>query len=133
MTNKTNNTPFIVSLNSNKVLEYFRDRELTKKQIQDLEKAEQKLTRGIHFAGKFISSPTPQEKAVFMANQLAIALDEDNETAVAISCAYLATRYPDLKQLKLTNHEGRLSIELINDKEFSDQAPIKFVAKKDLV
>ncbi len=132
MTSKTNNTPFIVSLNSSKVLEYFRDRELTNKQIHDLEKAEKKLTSGIYFAGKFISSPSPQEKAVFMANQLAMALDEDNEAALAISCAYLATRYPDLKQLKLTNHEGQLSIELINDKEFSDQVPIKFIARKDL-
>ena len=133
MTSKPNNTPFIVSLNSNKVLEYFRDRKLTNKQVQDLERAEKKLIAGRHLAGKFISSPNPQEKAVFMANQLATALDEDNETALGICCAYLATRYPDLKQLKLTNHEGRLSIELINDKEFSDQAPIKFVAKKDLI
>jgi len=133
MTSKTNNVPFIVSLNSNKVLEYYRNRELTDKQIQDLDKTEKKLNAGIHLAGKFVPSPSVEEKAVFMANQLALALDEDNEAVLAISCAYLATRYPDLKQLKLTTAEEQLSIELINDKEFTDQAPIKFIAKKDLI
>lgn len=133
MTSKANINRLIVSLNSNKVLEYHRDRKLTSKQIQDLDKAEKKLAAGVHFAGKFISSPSAKEKAVFMANQIALALDEDNEAALAISCAYLATRYPDLKQLKLTTIEGQLSIELINDKEFSDQAPIKFIDKKDLI
>jgi len=133
MTSKANINPLIVSLNSNKVLEYYRDRKLTEKQTQDLDKTDKKLAAGVHFAGKFIPSPSAKQKAVFMANQLALALDENNEAALAITCTYLATRYPDLKQLKLTTVEDQLSIELINDKEFSDQAPIKFIAKKDLI
>ena len=38
-----------------------------------------------------------------------------------------------LKQIKLTQVDTKLSIELINDKEFADQAPMNFVPKKDLL
>ena len=133
MSNKPNSTPFVVSFNSNKVLEYYRDCKLSDMQISDLAKAEKKLSSGISISGKFIASPTAQEKAIFMASQLAHAISEENETVQALSCAYLATRYPSLKQLKLTSSHEQLSIELINDQEYADQAPIKFVSKKDLL
>ena len=133
MSNKSNTASFVVSLNSNKVLEYYRDRKLSMTQIKDLEKAEKKLSNGISIAGQFIASPSAEEKAIFMANQLAHALSIENEALQAITCAFLATRYPALKQLKLTSTQEQLSIELINDKEYADQAPIKFVSKKDLI
>ena len=133
MTNESDNNLFVVSLNSNKVLEYHRDRQLNTRQMDDLNLVEAKLQQGIHIEGKYIQSASAQEKAVFMANQLAIALDEDNDSLLAVSCAYLATRYPMLKQLKITTTKDKRSIELINDKEYTDQAPIQFVAKKDLL
>ena len=123
---------FIVSLNSNKVLEYYRERGLTKNQSADLNKMDTKLDHGINISGKYIESPNPQEKAVFIANQLVLALQSDNESILALTSAYLATRYPELKQLKVTTHEGKTSIELINDKEFIEQTPISFVPRKDL-
>ena len=133
MINHSDNTPFIVSLNANKVLEFRRDRNLSDKQLNDLAKLDAKLNAGIHIAGKFIQSPNTQEKAIFIAHQIANALNNDNEPTLALACAFLATRYPELKQLVISTHEDRISFELINDKEFAEQAPIKFVSKKDLI
>jgi len=133
MANETYNNVFVVSLNSDKVIEYHRERELNTRQIQDLHQVDTKLAQGIHIEGKFISDATAQEKAVFMANQLATALNEDNDTVVAISCSYLATRFPRLKQLKISMVNDQLSIELVNDKEYIEQTPIQFVPKEDLL
>lgn len=132
MNNLSQNTPFIVSLNSDKVLEYYRDRPLTESQVKDLTAMDEKLEQGIEIADKFIQSPSQQEKAIFIANQLASALQEENDKALALSCAYLATRYPSLKQLRISTRDNQLSIELINDKEYTQQSPVKFVRKSEL-
>jgi len=126
-------SPFVVTLNSEKAIEYFRDRPLSEKQQRDLSATDNKLKLGISISGEFIAQPTDQDKAIFMANILVNALDSDDETAIAISCAYLATRYIHLKQLKITTHEDRISIELINDQRYAEPIPIKFIPKKDLM
>lgn len=110
-----------------------RDRELSHKQLDDLVKIDTKLNTGLNLDGDFIQSPNSKDKAIFMANNLATALETNNDSIAAISCTYLATRYPDLKQLKISSVDGRISIELIYDKEFTQQEPIKFVTKKDLM
>ncbi len=132
MSTQTSSSLFIVSLNSSKVLENQRDRTLKQTQLEDQKRMDTKLDNAISIAGKFISTPNPQEKAVFIANQLVSALKDDNEPTIALTSAYLATRYSDLKHLKISTNDDRVSIELINDQEFTEQAPMRFIPKKDL-
>ncbi|MFK8028105.1 MAG: hypothetical protein AB8C40_08630 [Gammaproteobacteria bacterium] len=131
--NDNNLHPFVVTLNAEKVIEYFRDRPLNQSQHDDLAATDLKLDQGIKIAGEFIKQPTDQDKAVFMANVLTNALDNDNDSAIAVACAYLATRFIHLKQLKITSHDDRVSIELINDQLYAEPIPIKFIPKKDLM
>ncbi len=133
MSDKLELNPLVVTLNSGKALEYFRDRPLNQKQQDDLAAADKKLNLGIDIAGELITHPTDQDKAVFMANILVNALDNDDDTTIALACAYLATRYKHLKQLKITTHEDRISIELINDQLYAEPIPIKFIPKKNLI
>jgi len=133
MKTETKPLPFVVSLNSTKVLEYFRDRVINQSQLDDLNKLESKLDAGFNIDGKFIDSPDVRDKAIFIANNLAAALIADNDSIAAVSCSYLATRYPDLQQLKISSNNGYTSIELIYDKEYTEQSPIKYISKKDLI
>jgi hypothetical protein len=133
MSKKLDLSPFVVTLNSEKAIEYFRNRSLSAKQQDDLDATDKKLNLGINIAGEFIAKPNDQDKAIFMANILVNALDSDDETAIAVACAYLATRYIHLKQLKITTYDDRISIELINDQHYAEPIPIKFIAKKDLL
>ena len=133
MSDKLGLSPFVVTVNSEKTIEYFRDRPLSQKQQTDLAATDKKLNLGINIAGEFIKHPTDQDKAIFIANILVSALDNDDEAAIAVACAYLATRYIHLKQLKITTYEDRISIELINDQLYADPIPIKFIPKKDLL
>lgn len=125
--------PFVVSLNSTKVLEYFRERVISQSQVNDLNKIESKLDAGFTIDNKFISTPDSKDKAIFIANNLAAALEADNDSIAAVSCTYLATRYPDLLQLKISSINGYTSIELVYDKEYAEQTPIKYISKKDLL
>lgn len=129
----TSNSPvLIVSLNSEKTLEYYRERELNQKQRSDLDKMEAKLDAGITVEDNFIRNPNPNDKAIFIANNLAQALLAENEAMTAFCCSYLATRYPELKHLKICTKDMQLSIEMMFDKEFTQQSPIKFISKSEL-
>lgn len=133
MSNKLQASPFVVTLNTVKTVEYFRDRSLTEKQQHDLIAADEKLNQGIHLAGEFIQHPSDQDKAIFMANLIVNALNNDDDATIALACSFLATRYVHLKQLKISSHEDRVSIELINDQQYADPIPIKFIPKNDLL
>tara|TARA_R110002096_G_scaffold241054_9_gene432972 strand:+ start:1437 stop:1838 length:402 start_codon:yes stop_codon:yes gene_type:complete len=133
MNNTPELSPFVVTLNAEKSIEYFRDRPLSEKQQADLAATDKKLNLGFTIAGEFIKHPTDQDKAIFMANLLANALSNHDDTAIAVSCTYLATRYVHLKQLKITSYDDRISIELINDQLYADPIPIKFIPKKELL
>ena len=80
MNDKLELSPFVVILNSEKTIEYFRDRPLNQTQQNDLTATDNKLNLGINIAGKYIEQPTDQDKAIFMANILVHALENDDET-----------------------------------------------------
>ena len=122
----------VVVLNANKVLEYFRDRPLSQSQLIDLETMDRKMNSGLQLGSRRINNPNPQDKATYVANLLVTALTNEEESKVAITCAYLATRFRDLKQIKADMHSGQLSIQLIFDEQYREAAPIKFIPKEDL-
>lgn len=130
--NSAETSPLVIVINSKKAFEYYRDRPLSRKQINDLEKAGHKLNQGLRIGREFIQSPTDADKALFIARQLVFAIQHDDDGRIAFLCALLACRYPQLKQLKISIREDQVSIELINDKTFVDQAPVRFISKKDL-
>ena len=128
-----NNSPsLVVVLNSNKELEYFRDQQLSKKQIDDLKKVETRLNQGFHLGGHLLEQPTAQDKATFMANMLVEALINNNESTMALCCSYLATRYESLKQIRATVHDDRCTIQLINDQAYVEEAVVQIFNKNDL-
>ena len=132
MKNNRATSKFVVVLNSEKILEYYRDRPLSDQQLLAIEATNKKLDQGIQVSGQWIEHPTDSDKAIFMASQLISSLLAENDARTAISCAFLATQYPNLKQLRAASQQDHISIELINDKEFVEQTPIQFIAKKDL-
>lgn len=123
----------VIVVNRDKVLEYFRDRQLPEKQLNDLETIDHKLQQGFQIADEFITAPSPQDKAMFVANLLISALHDDDEAKISLSCAYLANYYPDLKQVKASIHEDRCTIQLINDQVYIEESQIKFTPKDQLI
>ncbi|MEM8843677.1 MAG: hypothetical protein AAGB35_01385 [Pseudomonadota bacterium] len=122
----------VVVLNSNKELEYFRNRPLSKKQTEDLIKIDSKLALGFEISGQLMSQPSEKDKATYIANMLIGALINDNESIMSLCCSFLATRFTELKQVRATTHDDHYTIRLIYDQEFVEQNTVQFVNKKDL-
>ncbi len=117
----------VVQVNGTALLEYDRSQALSAKQKASLSMLDGKLDEGILLNGEFITLPNEQERVEFMSAHLVSALLEDDEGIAAASCAYLARVLPDLKQVRATEKDGAVSIELIFDREYQPEQPMKFV------
>ena len=122
----------VIVMNSEKVLEYFRARSLSNQQLIDLGRIDAKLLQGFRVAGEFIKQPSAEDKAMFMANMLIHALNQNDETKMGLCCSFLATRYPDLKQVRIVQHPDRTSIEMINDRIYVEETQVQFNSRHEL-
>ena len=125
-------TNLAIVINGEKIVEYQRDRALASKHAADLDNLDLKLAKGIELADSQISQPSFQDKSTFVAQLLVNALMHENDAHAAISCAWLATRCPDLKQVQAEQKEDRLTIRLIYDKEYVVASSLKFIPKHQL-
>ncbi len=120
----------VVLLNGEALFEYDRDKTLVEQQRQYLEKMDQKMDSGIILGDESISTPDQQQRAQFVAFTLVTAIQNDDEAAIAAMSSYLATRYPDLKQIKADTDQNsrKVMFDLIFDQEHKNQIKVSFNA-----
>ena len=121
-----------VTLNGVAQLEYNRNQALPAQQELYLEKMDQKMDDGIQVGHDFIDQPDLNQRAQFVAGNLAHAILSDNEAMCAALSAYLACRLPELKQVKISNQSGNgqaneVAIELVFDEEYQKQVAVQFL------
>ena len=121
-----------IVVNQELVLEYDRNHPLDDRQKSSLNNIEAKLDLGIRVDDQFIAQPTVRDRATFIANQLLHAYLNDDDPKIAICCAYLASRLPELKQIRSTHHPDRISIQLVFDQEYQKENKVQFVDKSTL-
>ena len=105
------------------------------------------MDEGILVGSSTITNPDLNQRAQFVAGNLAHAILNDNEAMASALCSYLANRLTDLKQVKITNtstsntidatpgtlpdnnpgNNQELSIELVFDEEYQKQTPVQFI------
>ena len=116
-----------VLLNDIAQLEYDRDRPLSDYQETYLNSMDEKMDReGIDIDGQRIDNPDQNQKIQFIAANLLSAMRSDNEGLTSALCTYLATRIPDLKQIKYTDRDGEVTIDLVFDEDYKGQVQVKF-------
>ena len=123
------NERLVVALNGVSQLEYDRDKALPERQRHYLDKMDDDMSAGITIDDRRIDRPNTMERAQFVAMNLIDAVRVGDETMAAAMCSYLANRLPELKQVKATEFEDRVSIDLVFDKAFVAAEPIRFVDK----
>jgi hypothetical protein len=74
-----------------------------------------------------IAAPDLNQRAQFVAANLAHAILSDQEATAAALCSYLANRLPELKQVKIDNSQGDIAIELVFDEDYQKQVPVQFI------
>lgn len=121
------NNLMAVILNGVAQLEYDRNKSLPAHQELYLEKMDQSMSEGIQVGEDFISEPDLNQRAQFVAANLANAILSDNEAMCSALTAYLANRLPELKQVKISNTDGQVTIELVFDEDYQKQVPVQFI------
>lgn len=115
-----------VLLNGVAQLEYDRDKPLTDYQKTYLSNMDRKMDKAIEINGKRVKNPDENQKAQFIVANLLDAMKTDNVGLTSVLCTYLADNMPDLKQLKIEEDNGEVSIEFVFDEEYKGQAKVEF-------
>lgn len=118
------NDTLTILVNAEAVVEYDRNRELLAQQRDYLSRMDDKMALGIMLGSDFIIDPDPLQRARFVASQLGQALQTDNEQLIAATCAWLAVRVPELKQVRITDQADDQVIDLVIDESRANQVPV---------
>lgn len=109
-------------------LEYDRNKPLPPQQELYLDKMDEQMEKGIQVGNTTVTNPDINQRAQFVAGNLAHAILNNQESAAAALCSYLAIRLPDLKQVKIiqqTDNNNEISIELVFDEEYQKQISVQ--------
>lgn len=117
----------VVALDGVSQLEYVRATPLQDAQRQYLDRLDTRMDGGIELGGRRIETPDPLQRAQFIALQLLQAVQDGNEAVAAASCAYLANRIPDLKQIRATTRGGLLAFDLVFDRAYAKEVKVEFM------
>ena len=120
------NNIMAVFLNGIAQLEYDRDKLLPDHQAAYLDKMDAKMDAGILVGDENITNPDVSQRTQFAAANLAHALNTSDEAMAAAMCSYMAIRLPELKQVRIDDQEGEVSIELVFDEEYRKQVTVEF-------
>ncbi|MCK4742305.1 MAG: hypothetical protein KAT25_00645 [Sulfuriflexus sp.] len=113
-----------VIVNGESQIEYDRDKPLPEKQLEYLDKMDQEMDSGFELAGEQIKEPDLLQRAQFVAGYLAQAIFGENDQMIAASCSWIAVRLPDLKQVKISQDDDQISIDLVFDEERVNQVKV---------
>ncbi|MGD8567173.1 MAG: hypothetical protein PVJ39_03635 [Gammaproteobacteria bacterium] len=118
-----------VSINDVVHLEYDRRKTLPDQQHYFLDRMDKELQSQIVMGNEVITNPDLHERAQFVAINLVNALKASEDSLAAAMCAYLAERVPDLKQVKVTDRDGQLLIDLVFDEDYVRQVNVEFMER----
>ena len=118
----------IVQVDGKVVLEYDRRKPLNKRQQEDLSRIDTKLSQDAEADEHSDSQPNPLKFTEVVSCALVKALQTGNDQVTAASCAWLANRIPELRQVK-AKIEGaeQISIELVFNRDYQPEQTIRFV------
>jgi hypothetical protein len=116
-----------VLLNGIAQLEFDRTKSLSDYQETYLNSMDEKMdNEGIEIDGEKIDNPDMNQKIQFITANLLSAMKSDNEGLTSALCTYIATRLPDLKQIKIDDRKGDVTIDLVFDEDYKGQAQVSF-------
>ncbi|MDT8386168.1 MAG: hypothetical protein RQ736_01535 [Thiogranum sp.] len=111
-------------------LKYDRSTGLPEHQLQYLERMDQQMTEGIRLGVDWVEQPDLMQRAKFVALHLVASLQHGNDALIAASCAYLAERLPELKQVRAKMLGTGFSVELVFDKPYVEEILVDFVPRR---
>ena len=117
-----------VVMDGQAVIEYDRSKPLASRQRLFLDHMDRDMDSGFNLDGRQEASPDLLTRARFVATSLVQALEAQNDSVAAATCAYLAVRLPDLKQVCADKKkDGQIHIDLVFDKPHVPTQTVQFI------
>lgn len=107
----------VIYINGESTLEYDRRKRLPGHQRAYLDKMDEKMDAGIELNQAHLAAPDTMQRAQYVAMHLVNALQNQSDAMAAAMCTYLATRLPDLKQVRAQVQGDEISAELVFEDE----------------
>ena len=120
------NPKLVVVVNGQAVIEYDRNKRLPGHQREFLDKMDADMQHGIEIGGEHIPIPDLNARAKYVAIHLINAIMNEHDGMIAASCAYLANRLPELKQIKVNEQNEEFSFDLVFDQEYNNAVNVQF-------
>jgi len=123
----------VVLLDGSAQIEYNRALTLTEQQRSYLDRMDQEMDAGIQLDDQFVAQPDQTQRLRYVAISLVQAILADQDQRIAATCSYLASRLPELKQVRIaTRPDGTAGIELIFDKPYQEPVKVEFSPNRQL-
>jgi hypothetical protein len=116
----------VIVINGQAVIEYDRNVRLPGHQREFLDKMDLDMQQGIEISGEQIPNPDLKSRAKYVAIHLINAIVNEHDSMIAASCAYLANRLPELKQIKVNELNDEFSFDLVFDQEYNNAVNVQF-------
>ena len=116
----------VVVVNGQAVIEYDRNKRLPGHQREFLDKMDADMQQGVEIGGEHIPNPDLKARAKYVAIHLINAIMNEHDGMIAASCAYLANRLPELKQIKVNEQNEEFSFDLVFDQEYNSAVNVQF-------
>ena len=116
----------VVVVNGQAVIEYDRNKRLPGHQREFLDKMDADMQQGVEIGGEQIPNPDLKARAKYVAIHLINAIMNEHDGMIAASCAYLANRLPELKQIKVNEQNEEFSFDLVFDQEYNSAVNVQF-------
>lgn len=100
-----------IIFNGTAELEYDRDKSLQDHQLLYLDKMDEQMDVGITVGDTRVDNPDNNQRAQFVAANLAHAIKSNQEPTMASLCSYLAIRLPDVQQVIIDERGSAIEIE----------------------
>jgi len=118
--------PLAIVVNGEVQVEYHRGKSLPQAQQAYLDRMDEQMGAGVKLGGVLVAQPDALQRARFVATQLLDGLQNGNDPLVAAGCAYLASRLPDLTQVKARVVDGGFSAELVFNEPYVKEVAVDF-------
>lgn len=102
-----------VYINGVKTLEYDKQTRQPGQQRKFLDGMDRDMDEGIRLNGAMIDAPDQMQRAYYIVMRLFDSLEHENQGLITATCGYLATRLPELKQIRAIEHGEEYTFDLI--------------------
>lgn len=103
----------ILLVNDQVAFDFDKELSLEESQLEFLDKMDSDMDKGVKINGQLFSEPDNTQRATFMTMNLIRALQQENQMVATASCAYIASRLPDVEKVLVSDDGAGVKVEFI--------------------